>query len=526
MGGCHFATAMINESKWLVVKKWISFLAPRARVVLFAGLLAAGASGLAWMHPSQAKEARADIVPVRLSVNEQPVGRDGKGVTSFAPVVKKVAPSVVKITVSMKAKNMPNADLPSSDDPFFRRFFGDNFGHGNRRNMPSPKEHGLGSGVIVTRDGYILTNNHVVDNADEVKVALNDGRELTGKVVGKDPKSDIAVLKVDAKDLPAIDLANSDQIEVGDVVLAIGNPFGVGQTVTSGIVSAKDRGNLGLGDYEDWIQTDAAINPGNSGGALVDAEGRLIGINTAILSRSGGNQGIGFAVPSNLAKNVMESLTKEGRVVRGFLGVTIQDVTPALAKEFNLKNAAGAVVADVMPKSPADKAGLKSGDVITQFDGKAVVDSRRLRFQVAQTTPGTTVPVKVLRDGKVQTLEVAVKEMPKDDLASNDRKDGENSSDEALNGVGVSELDSSTRQQMKVPANVKGALVTEVRPDSAAYEAGLRQGDVIQEINRKPVSTADDAVKLTENVKDKKVLLRVYSQGGSHYLVVDESKAG
>ncbi len=204
---------------------------------------------------------------------------------------------------------------------------GQQFGH----NMPMPKQHGMGSGVIVTKDGYLLTNNHVVDNADEVKVALGDGREFSAKVVGKDPKSDIAVLKIDAKDLPALELADSDKLEVGDVVLAVGNPFGVGQTVTSGIISATGRGSLGL-DYEDMIQTDAAINPGNSGGALVDAEGRLIGINTAILSRSGGNQGIGFAVPVNLARSVMEGLVKDGRVVRGFMGVNIQDLTPRSRK--------------------------------------------------------------------------------------------------------------------------------------------------------------------------------------------------
>jgi len=494
--------------------------------LLIGTLAAAGVSGLAWMHPSQAQEV-AKVVPIRLSVNDQPVSHDGKAVTSFAPVIKKVTPSVVKVFVTTKGKTMPNVDFPALDDPFFRRFFGDDSGRqgGNRRSLQTPKEHGLGSGVIVTKDGYILTNNHVVDNADEVKVAFHDGREMTAKIVGKDPKSDVAVLKVDAKDLPAIDLADSDKTEVGDLVLAIGNPFGVGQTVTMGIISAKDRGNLGL-DYEDFIQTDAAINPGNSGGALVDADGRLIGINTAILSRSGGSQGIGFAVPANLARNVMESLVKDGRVVRSYLGVNIQDLTPALAQEFDLKNASGVVVSDIVAKSPAEKAGVKTGDVITEFNGKSVADSRHLKLQVSQTAPGTKASVKVLREGKPRTIEVVLKELPGTEVASAGHKDQDSSSSDSLNGVAVTDLDNAVRQEFHLPATVKGALITEVSPDSAAHEAGLRRGDVIQEINRKPVSTADDAVKLTENGKEKKTLLRVWSNGGSRYLVVDESKAG
>src|SRR5688572_14256896 len=325
---------------------------------LFAAL-AIGLSGLAFSQLDQDSRGAAKLSPVRLTVDSKPVSRQGPTVTSFAPVVKKVIPSVVQVTVSSKPKKIPSMDFP--DHPLFRRFFGDDFAP--ERNFRAPRQHGMGSGVIVSKDGYLLTNNHVVDNADEVKVILNDGREFTAKVVGKDPKTDIAVLKIDAKDLPAIPVADSDQSEVGDLVLAVGNPFGVGQTVTMGMVSATGRGNLGL-DYEDFIQTDAAINPGNSGGALVDAEGRLIGINTAILSRSGGNQGIGFAVPVNLARTVMESLIKDGRVVRGFMGVNIQDLTPELAKGFDLDRTSGVVVADVTPNSPAAKAGLKSGDIV------------------------------------------------------------------------------------------------------------------------------------------------------------------
>ncbi len=501
-------------------------LAQPTRVAVLAGILAVGASSLAWSHLSQAKERTAEVTPVRLTVDERPISRDGKAITSFAPVVKKVVPSVVKVSVTTTPKGASSRGMQFPDQQFFRRFFGDDFGGGDlEKNFRAPKQHGLGSGVIVTKDGYILTNNHVVENADEVKVSLNDGREFTAKVIGKDPKSDIAILRIDAKDLPVIQIADSDKSEVGDLVLAVGNPFGVGQTVTMGMVSATGRGNLGL-DYEDFIQTDAAINPGNSGGALVDAEGRLIGINTAILSRSGGNQGIGFAVPVNLARMVMESLVKDGRVVRGFLGVSIQDLTPALAQEFNLKEASGAIVSDVSPKSPAEKAGLKSGDIITDFNGKPVTDSRHLKLQVAQVAPGKTVPVKILRDGKSKTVEVSLKEIPGSDVASNNSGDKDAAPGDSLDGVGVSNLDNTARSQLKLPANIKGALVTEVDPNSPSYEAGLRQGDIIQEINRQPIASADDAVKLTENAKEKRTLLRVWSKGGSRYIVVDESKAG
>lgn len=492
----------------------------RRQALALALALSAGTGVFAWNHLN-ADDSKHP--PIKLNINEKAVTREN-GVTTFAPVVKKVTPSVVKVYVTGKARNVAH-QLPEGleDHPMFRQFFGNQFNE--RRSMPAPRQHGMGSGVIVTKDGYLLTNNHVVDNADEVTVALTDGREFQAKVVGKDPKSDIAVLKINARDLPAIEFANSENIEVGDVVLAVGNPFGVGQTVTTGIVSATGRGSLGL-DYEDMIQTDAAINPGNSGGALVDADGRLIGINTAILSRSGGNQGIGFAVPVNLARSVMEGLVKDGRVVRGFMGVNVQDITPALAKEFGLKDRTGALVAGVTPKSPAEKSGLQSGDVVVEFNGRTVKDSRNLKLQVAQTSPGTSVPVKVLRDGKARDLNLTVKELPNTDLASNDSSDASGTSTDALNGVAVGELDAATREQLKLPRNVSGAVVKQVEPNSAAFESGLRPGDVIVEINRKPVGNADDAVKLTQNVKERRTLLRVWSNGGTRYMVVDETAQG
>ncbi len=496
----------------------------RFRAIVLGLLLAGGAGALAW-NPLLARET-AKSPPVKLSVSEKPVTRQ-TGVTSFAPVVKKVSPSVVKVYVAGTVK-LTSQQLPDELDgnPLFRRFFGEEF-DGRRQRGPAPKQRGMGSGVIVSSDGYLLTNNHVVESADEVKVALQDGNEYTAKVVGKDPKTDIAVLKIDAKDLPAIELADSDRIEIGDVVLAVGNPFGVGQTVTSGIISATGRSSLGL-DYEDMIQTDAAINPGNSGGALVDAEGRLIGINTAILSHSGGNQGIGFAVPVNLARSVMDGLVKDGRVVRGFVGVNIQDLTPALAKEFDVKGTDGGVlVAGVSPKSPAAKAGLRDGDVITEFNDKVVKDARHLKLNVAQTAPGTTVPVKIVREGKSRTLEVTVKELPGNDVASNrGGTESDESTSDALHGVAVGDIDPATRRQFRLPADVDGAVITQVDPNSAAWEAGLRPGDVILEINRKSVKDAEDAVQLTENAKDKRTLVRVWSKGGKRYVVVDENKVG
>jgi len=312
---------------------------------------------------------------------------------------------------------------------------------------------------------------------------------------------------------------------VGDVVLAVGNPFVIGQSVTMGIISATGRATMGL-DYEDFIQTDAAINPGNSGGALVDAEGRLIGINTAIYSRSGGNQGIGFAIPTDLARGVMVSLIEHGRVTRGYLGVMPQDLTPALARQFDLKNDQGALVGEVEPDSPAAAAGLKSGDVIVKFNGQPVTDARHLRLEVGETAPGDRIPVEVVRDGSTKTLEIKVKQLPgAEQLAGNDN--GDNSHDTGtLQGVGVGDIDNQARQQFKIPENMTGALVMQVAPDSAAAEAGLQPGNVILEINHHAVKNAEDAVRLTEHGKNKTTLLHVWNGQGSHYLVVDESKAG
>lgn len=493
--------------------------------LVLGGALVAGLSAFnERAHAADQKpEKTVTTKSIKLAMDDRPVNRDPKFGNSFSPIVKRVAPSVVKISVTIKGKEVSQNNLP--DDPFFRQFFGQQFQRrGAEQHQRTPAEHGVGSGVIVTKDGYILTNNHVVDGADTVTVNLTDGREFTAKVIGKDPKSDVAVVKIDAKDLPFIEIANSDKIEVGDLALAIGNPFGIGQTVTMGMISAVGRATMGL-DYEDFIQTDAAINPGNSGGALVDAEGRLIGINTAIYSRSGGNQGIGFAIPTSLARGVMESLVKYGKVTRGYLGVSIQDVTPVLAQEFKLKDNKGALVGDVVAKGPAEMAGIQSGDVILQVNGDQVIDGRHLKLEMARQVPGSNVSVKILRDGSTKTLDVTVKERPgSEEVAKADTNDSDTT--DTLKGVAVGDLDLGARKELSVPAQIKGAVVTAVEPGSAAAEAGLKPGDVITEINRHPVKGADDAVKMTEHAKDKKTLLHIWSENGSRYVVVDESKAG
>jgi serine protease Do len=507
------------------MKRMFNRMGNKLTMLLLSGAVVLAGTAVAFTQKSKTDTKAA----LNLPVDERPITRDLGGRASFSPVVKKVAPGVVKVFTTTRAHNAaysgPSGPSgPSGMDDMLRRFFGDDFeGRMPKRNQTVPRQQGIGSGVIVTKDGFILTNNHVVDGADEVKVAMQDGREFTAKVIGRDPKSDVAVVKIDAKDLPVVPMADSDKVEVGDVVLAVGNPFGIGQTVTTGIVSATGRGGaLGL-DYEDFIQTDAAINPGNSGGALVDAEGRLIGINTAILSRSGGNQGIGFAIPANLARDVMTGLVRDGRVTRGYAGMWIQDVTPVLAKEFKLKEHQGALVGDVAPKSPAEKAGLQNGDVILEYNGKKVTDSRHLKLEVARTQPGETVPLKVMRDGSSKTIDLKVKELPgSEQLAKND-KSSKSDDTGTLNGVTVSDLDPQARKQFELPGNVVGVVVTDVAPDSAAAEAGIKPGDVIQEIDHKRVKTAEEAVRMTEKTDSKSTLLRVWSGGGSHYVVVDET---
>ncbi len=462
---------------------------------------------------------------ITLKRDDRTVERGQSDRVSYSDVVSRVSPSVVKITVQAKSHRVdPRDGEPQGPiDPLFRQFFG-----GRMPELRQEPMNGLGSGVIISADGYVVTNNHVVDGADSVTVALADGRELPAKVVGRDPLTDIAVVKVEAKDLPAITFADSSKILTGDRVLAIGNPFGIGETVTSGIVSATGRRVGILNDvkgYEDFIQTDAAINPGNSGGALVDVDGRLVGINTAILSRSGGFQGVGLAVPSNMVGKVADSLVKSGRVVRGYIGINIQNITPALVDSFKLKTRNGALVSEVTPDSPASRAGIKDGDVITRLNGREVTDSNNLALTVSGEAPGTKVTFDILRDGKELKIDATTGERPGTPRNPNDAlASGEDTG--VLNGVAVDDLSPETRQQFNLPEHVRGALVTNVDPDSAAARSGISAGDVILEINRRPVESAQDAVRLSEKSDSKKTLLRLWSRGSTLFVVVDESVQG
>ena len=485
-------------------------------------LLAAAGAGLLLVAGVPAARAAAEP---KLVFDNKPVITEGRPGVTFAPVVKKVAPSVVTVFSTKTVKMNPQMS-PFFNDPTLRRFFGlgedEEGGRGGGRQQRQYKEQGLGSGVIVTADGYILSNNHVVEGADEIKVKLSDGKtEYIAKVIGADPKTDIAVLKIDAKDLPPASLTDSDRLQVGDLVLAVGNPFGVGQTVTQGIVSGLGRTALNIVDYEDFIQTDAAINPGNSGGALVDVDGRLVGIPSAIYSRSGGSMGVGFAIPVNLACGILKQIVKHGRVVRGYLGIGVQPVTPELAKAFKLPDQSGALVGEVLKDSPAAKAGLEDGDVIVEFNGKKVADSRAFRMSAAQTPPSTVIAIKVLRDGREKTITATMGDWPGEKQAAAGKAADKST---ALDGVTVDDIDRRTREQFEIPSEIRGALVMKVDPDSAAYEAGLRPGDVVLEINRQRVRDARDAVDQSDSIKDGRALLRVWSKGGTRYVVVDESK--
>ena len=398
------------------------------------------------------------------------------------------------------------------DDPFFRRFFGDQFGHPDQKR--EYKSSALGSGVIVTDDGYILTNNHVVKDADDIKVVLYDDREFKGKVVGADPKSDLAVVKIDAKDLPSIKIGDSDVLKVGEVVIAIGNPFALSHTITMGIVSAVGRSNVGIADYEDFIQTDAAINPGNSGGALVNTDGELIGINTAIFSRSGGYMGIGFAIPSSMAKSVMDSIIKHGKVIRGWLGVSIQNMTPDLAEQFNLKEEKGTLVSEVVEDSPAEKAGFERGDLIIEYDGKNVDDSTALRNMVAGTLPDTTVKVKIIREEKKKTLTVTIGKLSETVVAAKSEYGN------AMKGVHVQDLNPEIRMSLDIPKKVEGVVVTNVEMDSPAFQT-LKRNDVIQEINKKAIKSTKDYEKSVSKISAKDTLLiLVYREGGYIYITI------
>ena len=375
----------------------------------------------------------------------------------------------------------------------------------------------MGSGVIVSSDGYIITNNHVVDGTSELTVTLPDKREFKAKIVGADPKTDLAVIKIDASNLPHVRWGDSSKLQVGEYVLAVGNPFGLNSTVTLGIVSALGRGHMGITQYEDFIQTDAAINPGNSGGALINTAGELVGINTAIISQTGGYQGVGFAVPASMAKPVFESIVKTGKVVRGHLGVAIQDLTQDLAKSFGLKQAKGALVSSVAEDSPAQRAGLKQGDVIVAYQGKPVEDAAALQREVTHTPVNTKATLKIIRDGREQEVTVTIGEQAETVKVAG----ADFSTENALAGVEVQSLDLQAARELGLHGKVQGIVVVNVEPDSLADRAGLAQGDIIKEINRQPIKSVRDYEKIVSNLKkDESVLLLINRSGASLFITV------
>ncbi len=482
-----------------------------AVAVALAGLMAWGTWSSPHFHASTASAGQA-------AASAQLPQANGNG---FAEVAKAVTPAVVNITASARAERSARRGEPQEEgrdraEEFFGSPFGPNGPRG--RGGPGAPREGMGSGVIVTPNGYILTNNHVVAGATELTVSLPDKREFKAKLIGADPKTDLAVIKVEARDLPTVDWGDSGTLQVGEYVLAVGNPFGLNSTVTLGIVSALGRGRMGITQYEEFIQTDAAINPGNSGGALVNANGQLVGINTAIFSQSGGSEGVGFAVPTSLAKPIYESIVKTGRVVRGYLGIGIQDLNKDLAKSFGLEDLKGALVSEVKDESPADKGGLKSGDVIVRYQNLPIDDAVALQRQVTKTPVGTAAAVRVIRDGREHDLTVTIGEQP--DAVKTARAETD-LGEHALAGLAVQELDQASARQLGVKTGTKGVVIADVDPDSPAAQAGLARGDVIREINKQPVRSVKEFERIAAGLKkEDRALLLINRRGASLFVSV------
>lgn len=491
-------------------------LGTAAAAATVSALLMWGGQSLAPSHASS--PAAPTATPVALTMNAAPSN-------GFTEVAKSVTPAVVNITTVTVEKVSDSRGLPDELRERMEEFFGGPGGPSGPRGFRGPqgpgepREHrggGQGSGVIVSPDGYILTNNHVIEGARTVTITLPDKREFTGKIVGADPKTDLAVVKIEGQNLPTVSWGDATQLQVGEYVLAVGNPFGLNSTVTLGIVSALGRGRMGITQYEDFIQTDAAINPGNSGGALVNTKGELVGINTAIFSQTGGYQGVGFAVPTSMSKPIYESLVKNGKVVRGFLGVSIQDLNQELAKSFGLKDAKGALVSDVKEDGPAGQAGLKQGDIITTYRGAPVADAVSLQRQVTKTAVGTKVTVRVIRDGHEKDVTVTIGEQP-DSTKFAKVETGE--TDYAFAGVAVQDLDRETAKELGVKEKAQGVVVTAVEPESSAEKAGVMRGDVIRELNRQSVKSVKEFEKVSSGLKKgEHVLILIDRRGNALFL--------
>ena len=440
--------------------------------------------------------------------------------TSYADVVRSAAPAVVTVRVAKRASMVPTQTPDLPDDPLFREFFGRQFQA--PRQQRAPRQAGLGSGVIATPDGYILTNNHVIDGADTVRVELSDKRTFDAKVVGADPASDLALLKVDASNLKTLPIGDSSRVNVGDVVLAIGNPLGVGQTVTMGIISAKGRATgVGDGSYEDFLQTDAPINQGNSGGALVSATGELVGINSQILTPTGGNIGLGFAIPSNMARQVMDQLRTDGKVVRGRLGVTIQNVTADIASSLKLTDVGGALVNSVERGSAAERAGVKQGDVIVGINGEKVSDNNALRNRIAGTRPGSKVALDILRDGRPQTLSATVDQL-KPEATERASRDG--GPEPGGFGMTVEPLTPEIARSLQLTRRTEGVVIRDVSPDGPAAAAGLQEGDVIVKANGQAVKSAAELKAALDQAGDRPALLLVARQNAEIFVTIKKDR--
>lgn len=492
--------------------------------LVLALTLIAGASGCQSGFLGEQKLPTTEGAP---TVPPAPIVVDGTRV-SYADVVEKTSPAVVRIESEIKEKQSPQQQQMQSP-------FDDFFGSPQQPQQQRPQiQRGLGSGVIVSADGYILTNNHVVEGAEKITVLMSDNKSYDAKVIGLDKPSDLAVLKIEATSLPFLNLGNSDNVRIGDIVLAIGNPLGIGQTVTAGIISAKGR-RTGLSDgssFEDFLQTDAPINRGNSGGALVNLTGELIGINSQIATERGsaGSIGIGFSIPSNMAKGVMEQLIQNGKVRRGMLGINIQNITEDLAKTLQLKTTKGVIVSNVQSGSAADKAGIKRGDIVLAINNETIEDSNVLRNKVAQSQPGSEIKIRIQRDGNEQEVsatlgEFAVKsDNGGDDKSGNDNQNGDKQSESGKLGLNLQPLTPQISRQLELPADTTGVVVTEVDPNGAAAQQGIDRGDVIMEINRQPVASLDEVKAALDKSGDNPILLLISRKGQTIFLTVKPNK--
>ena len=429
---------------------------------------------------------------------------------AMAKIAARVTPAVANISTTRTVKAPRN---PLFDDPFFKKFFGEAHEGGQRRKATS-----LGSGFIATSDGYIITNNHVIEGAEDILVKLSDNREYKGKIIGVDSRTDVAVIKINEKNLPTIPWGNSDKLKVGEIILAIGNPYGLRHTITMGIISALGRVGMGISDYEDFIQTDAAINPGNSGGPLVNASGEVIGVTNAIFSTSGGYQGIGFAIPANMVKNVMDSIVSEGKVVRGWLGVQIQPLTADLARQFGLKDDNGVLLVDVTEGGPAAKAGMKGGDVVVEYDGKKINDPFHFKNMVAETKPGKQVFIKIVREGNLLTANVTIGELPVDNQVIPNVE-----IDNALKGVSVQEITDEYRQKMNISEKDRGVIVSNIDEDSPALGI-INKGDIIIEIDRRPVTSTKEYTKVISGIESNQNVLALIMRGGVRQYITIPAK--